>query len=380
MGDILIIGGGFAGLEAARFFAKNRSKIGQRQVIVIDAKAVFDFLPLLPDVVGGRISAKNVVVSFKEYLGNLRINFQQDEVVEVSTKTKEVFLKNGRILSYEFLLLAAGSVTNYQPQEFLKEKSFELKTVDDALKLAKIVEHDPGKKILIIGGGYTGVEIASNLALFLRNRKIKKYSIHIIEKNEDILSSLPAWMQDYCRLNLCACRIDVHCAVSIKEVTDASVKLSNKMEFDNYVLVWTAGVAAPPFTSSLEAKKDRLGRLFVDVHMRIDDTCYAVGDLTCFQHSGKPLRMAVQFSVAQGRLAARNILRSIAGRKLLKYRPCDLGFLVPLANKKACGKVLFFRVFGVLGWVFHYTMCIYRGVTIKNRFGIFCDIFLKIWR
>ncbi|MFH1691308.1 MAG: FAD-dependent oxidoreductase [Candidatus Omnitrophota bacterium] len=380
MGDILIIGGGFAGQEAARFFARNRYGIGQRQVIVVDAKSAFDFLPLLPDVAGGRIAAKNATVSFQDYFGRLNINFQQDKVVRIDVKTKDVFLETGRRLSYEYLLLAAGSVTNYYSQEFLRSKSFELKTVSDVLKLAKAVEDNPDKKILIVGGGYTGVEIASNLALFLRRRKVKKYHIHIIERNEDLLSSLPVWMQDYCRLNLCAYRVNVHCAVSIKEVTDCCVKLSNNIEFDNYLLVWTAGVAAPPFTSSLEVKKDRLGRLFVDEHMKVTNYCYAAGDLTCFQYANKPIRMAVQFSVAQGRIAAKNILRSITGRKLLKYRPCDSGFLVPLANKKACGKVLFFRVFGIFGWFLHYGMCIYRSSTIKNRFGVFCDIFLKMGR
>lgn len=383
MGDILIIGAGFAGLEAARFFARNRLKIGSRQVILVDAKPSFDFLPVLPDVAGGRIDAKNAVIDLSSYLRRLKINFQQDEVVRVDIQEKEVFLKSGRSLSYEFLLLTPGSVTNYYGFKELEGKAFELKTVNDALRLKKALEDDRAKSVLVAGGGYTGVEIAANLAFLLRRRGVKRPDIHIVEKGEDIVSSLPLWIQDYCRISLCAYRVSMHCSSFIKEVTSEHVKLSNGVEFKNYLLVWTAGVASPAFTGSIDVKKDTQGRFIVDEYMGIDRSgnrgCYAAGDLANFKYKGRPLRMAVQFSIAQGRLAAKNITRSIAGKKLLCYRPRDLGFLVPLSNGKACGKVLFFRMFGFLGWVLHYGMCIWRSLSFKNRFGLFCNVFLR-WR
>ena len=88
MGDILIIGAGFAGLEAAQFFSKKRSQLGNRRVIVIDAKKTFDFLPLLPDVVGGRIAKDHAVLDLVDYLESLRINFEHDEVQRVDAVTK----------------------------------------------------------------------------------------------------------------------------------------------------------------------------------------------------------------------------------------------------------------------------------------------------
>ena len=378
MGDILIIGAGFAGLEAAQFFSKKRSQLGNRRVIVIDVKKTFDFLPLLPDVVGGRIAKDHAVLDLVDYLESLRINFEHDEVQRVDAVTKEVFLKSGHVLSYEFLVIACGSLTNFYGMEDIERRALKIDTSDDALMLQNTVMTYPNKKIVIVGGGYTGVEIASHLAILFRRKKIKKYSINIVERQEDILGPLPEWIKDYCRVNLCALRINIYPSSSVRELSEKRLKLSNGLEFEDYVIIWVAGVQTPLFVRDLSFDKDKQGRLIVDAHMRFSDGCFAAGDAASFSYKGKTLRMAVQFSMAQARVAAKNILGLTRGeKKLVRYRPIDLGLLVPLSNKKACGKVLGIRVWGFAGWFLHYLMCIYRSISFKNRFGVFCDAFLK---
>ena len=378
MGDILIIGAGFAGLEAAQFFSKKRSQLGNRRVIVIDVKKTFDFLPLLPDVVGGRIAKDHAVLDLVDYLESLRINFEHDEVQRVDVVTKEVFLKSGHVLSYEFLVIACGTFTNFYGMEDIERRALKIDTSDDALMLQNTVMTYSDKKIVIVGGGYTGVEIASHLAILFRRKKIKKYSINIVERQEDILGPLPEWIRDYCRINLCALRVNIYPSSSVQEFLEKRLKLSNGLEFEDYVIIWVAGVQTPLFVRDLPFDKDKQGRLIVDAHMRFSDGCFAVGDAASFSYKGKTLRMAVQFSMAQARVAAKNILGNIRGeQKSVRYQPIDLGLLVPLANKKACGKVLGLRVWGFAGWFLHYLMCIYRSISFKNRFGVFCDAFLK---
>ena len=378
MGDILIIGAGFAGLEAAQFFSKKRSQLGNRRVIVIDVKKTFDFLPLLPDVVGGRIAKDHAVLDLVDYLESLRINFEHDEVQRVDAVTKEVFLKSGHVLSYEFLVIACGTFTNFYGMEDIERRALKIDTSDDALMLQNTVMTYSDKKIVIVGGGYTGVEIASHLAILFRRKKIKKYSINIVERQEDILGPLPEWIRDYCRINLCALRVNIYPSSSVQEFLEKRLKLSNGLEFEDYVIIWVAGVQTPLFVRDLPFDKDKQGRLIVDAHMRFSDGCFAVGDAASFSYKGKTLRMAVQFSMAQARVAAKNILGNIRGeQKSVRYQPIDLGLLVPLANKKACGKVLGLRVWGFAGWFLHYLMCIYRSISFKNRFGVFCDAFLK---
>lgn len=381
MGDIVIIGGGFAGLEAVRVLVQNRKKLGGRRVIVVDAKPTFDFLPVLPDVCGSFIPREHATLDLREYLAKLKVNFENDEVVRIDTKASEVLLKKGGVLSYEFLVLACGTMTNFYGDADIARRALKCDTADDALMLLNTVSTYPSKKILIIGGGYTGVEIAAHLASFLRHRRIKKYSIHIIEKGEDILGPLPAWMKDYARLNLCALRVDVTTNASLKEVADKRVKLSNGMEFEDYLLIWAAGVQTPGFVRDLKFEKDDQGRLFVDFALKFADKCFAVGDAAAFKHKGKTIRMAVSFSMAEAKAAAKNILRLIASKKTLRpYRPLDLGLLVPMANKKAVGRVLFFRVWGWAGWFFHYAMCVYRSIGVKNKCGIALDCLKRLFR
>ncbi len=378
MGDILIIGGGFAGIWAAKVLSKNCSKLNGRRILLVDLKKTSDFLPILPDVVGGRINKENATLDLADCLDKLGVNFQQGEVTKIDTQNKEVFLKNGDVLSYEFLIVSCGSLTNFYGRDELSRSALKLDTADDALILQNIVSTYPEKKILVIGGGYTGVEVASNLARLLRHRKIKKYSIQIVERGEDILGPLPEWMKDYCRVNLCRLRVGVHTGCSLAEIKENSAKLSNGMEFDDCLIVWAAGVTTPAFVRDLKFEKDKQGRLIVDDNMMFTKASFAVGDAASFKYKGQTIRMAVQFSIAEAVVAAQNILRVIAGqKKLVRYRPLDLGLLVPMANRRACGKVLFFRVSGLLGWFFHYCMCIYRTLSFRNRFGIFCDAFLK---
>jgi NADH dehydrogenase len=381
MGDIVIIGGGFAGLEAVRVLVKNRKKLGARRVIVIDAKPAFDFLPVLPDVCGSVVPREHATLDLREYLGRLKVNFENDEVTRIDTQAGEVVLKKGSVLSYEFLVLACGTVTNFYGNADAARRALKCDTADDALMILNTVSTYPSKKVLVIGGGYTGVEIAGHVASFLRRRRIKKYSVSIVEKGEDILGPLAEWIRDYARVDLCALRVHVVTDASLKEIADSRVKLSNGMEFEDPLLIWAAGVQTPAFVRDLKFEKDGQGRLFVDPFLRFSDACFAVGDVAAFRHKGKTLRMAVQFSVAQAGVAAHNILRCIASKKALRsYRPLDLGLLVPTANKKAVGKVLFFRAWGLVGWFFHYAMCVYRSIGAKNKCGIALDCLRRVFR
>lgn len=376
-GDILIIGGGFAGLEAARVLSRRRSKLGGRRILLVDAKTTFDFLPLLPDVAGNRVHKSHVTLDLVDYLKALGVNFEHGEVVSLDTDAQDVYLKDGNVLSYEFLIVCCGSETNFYGQSEVARHALKLDNVHEAGALAENVAAHPDKKILIVGGGYTGIEVASHLALLLRRRKVKKYSVSIAERGEDILGPLPEWIKDSVRANLCRLRINVYCDCSVSEVSDQKVNLSNGLHFENYLLVWTAGVQTPLFVRDLKFEKDKQGRLVVNKEMVFHTNCFAVGDAVSFQHKGRTLRMAVQFSLAQADVAAKNILLSIAGKKLKSYSPLDLGFVVPMANKKASGKILFLRASGLFGWFLHVMMCAYRSLGLKNRVGVLCDSFFK---
>jgi len=373
VGDIVVIGAGFAGLRLACILGRWRRRLEERQVLFIDAKDTFDHLPLLPDVAGGRLKARHVQEALAPYLARRGVNFTRGEVVRVDTDAKEVLLADGRAVGYACLVIACGTVTNFYGRADVEREALTCDTAQDAAALWEMVSAHPGKKFLVVGAGYTGVEIASHLAVALRRRN-KKASVMLVEQADEILAALPEWMQDYCRVNLSRLKVAMYPACSVEEAGAGRVKLSNGISVSDAVLIWTAGVRPPAFVAALPYKKDGRGRLVVDAGMRCAEDCFAVGDAASFEHRGRPLRMAVQFALTQADVAAANAVRACLGRgRLKKFRPLDLGYIVPMANGRACGRVAGVRMAGLFAWVLHHVMCLYRSVSSRMRLGMIRD-------
>ncbi len=375
MGDIVVIGAGFAGLRLARILGRWSRRLEGRHVLFIDAKTTFDYLPILPDVAGGRLKVRRAREESTPYLERLGVNVTRGEVVRVDTDAREVLLADGRVIGYAFLVLACGSVTNFYGLADLEKEALKVDTADDAAVLYDVIRAHPDKKFVVAGGGYTGVEIASNLAFYLRRHRVKKATVLVVEKAGEILSTLPEWMQDYCRVNLSRLRVALYTECSVAQAGAGSVKLSNGIVLKDAVLIWSAGVRPPAFVAALPYKKDRQGRLIVDAGMRCAEDCFAVGDVASFEHRGRPLRMAVAYAIAEADVAAANVVRACLGRRGVKeLRPFDRGYLVPMANGCACGKVMGVRVAGRLASLLHYFMCLLLSVSGRMRLGILRDL------
>ena len=279
------------------------------------------------------------------------------------------------VIKYDYLIIASGSQTNFYGQNEIRISASKLDAVEDARRILDALQADLFKAFVISGGGYTGIEIAGNLWLYFRLAKIDK-KIVIVELAADILGPVPSWMKDYIRQNLRRLGIEVVTEAKAEKVEQNKIYLSNGRCLEQAMLIWASGVKTADFISRLNAAKDRQGRIKVDEYLRINDYAYAVGDAAQCQFRGKPLRMAVQFSIAQGRLAAENILRQIKRRPLKKYRPLDLGYVIPMANNKSCGRILGLNLKGLLPTLLHYTMCVYRLLSWRNRLAIIRDLIL----
>jgi len=374
VGDIVVIGAGFAGLRLARLLGRWRRRLEGRQVLFIDAKDTFDHVPVLPDIVSGRFKARSCQEKLGPYLARRGVNFTRGEVVRVDTGAKEVFLADGRTIGYAYLVIACGSKTAFYGLTDAEREALTCDTGREAAALGELLAAYPDKKFVVVGGGYTGVEIASHLAVALRRRK-KKVPVVLVEQAEEILAALPEWMQDYGRVNMSRLRVAVYPGCTVAQAGGGRVKLSNGIAVEDAVLIWAAGVRPPAFVEALPYRKDGRGRLVVDPELRCAEDCFAVGDAASFKHGGRPLRMAVQFALAQADVAAANVVRACQGRERLRqYRPLDLGYIVPMANGRACGRVAGVRVAGPFAWSLHYLMCLYRSVSCRMGLGMFRDI------
>lgn len=365
MNKVLIIGGGFGGLAAVN---RLRRYLPDLEISLFDKKRTADFLPMLPDVIGRRINPDFLTYKIENISRKWGFKFINEEVMEVDLESQEVSTLNQH-LQYDYLIIAAGSETNFYNNDSFKKSAYKLDDAEDAKKIIRQIEENAYRNYLISGGGYTGIEVATNLRLFLEKMK-SGGRIIIVERAPMILGPLPEWMKYYAVSNLGKLQVEILVNSAVERIEGDKVYISQGKVFDQAMVIWAAGVKTPGFIQNLKAEKNPQGRLKVDDYLRLNERCFVVGDAAYFQHRDIFLRMAVQFAISQGDCAAANVTNSIQGRQLHKYRPVDLGYIIPMANNRSCGRVLGLNLRGYLPTMLHFLMCLYRSRGFKNKFGI----------
>lgn len=360
MKKIIIIGAGFAGLSASCVL-RGKKDI---EVTLIDNKETSDFLPLLPDCIGRGINPENL----KFDINKAARRFIKEEVVAVDLDRRQVVTK-AQALDYDYLIIASGSETNFYGNENIRQNAYKLDGAEDIKRIVAILKDNNFTNYIIAGAGYTGIEVATNLRINKPNAKII-----IAERAASILGPLPEWMKRYVADNLARLKIDVLTETTIDKIEDKKAYFSGNRVFDNSIVIWAAGVKTSAFIQNLKIEKNAQGRIKVDEHLRLNESCFVAGDTTYFAYRDNFLRMAVQFAIMEGEVAAKNILRSIKGANLIKYKPVDLGFVIPMANNRSCGQVFGINLKGFVPTILHFMMCIYRSQGVKNKLGIIGDL------
>ncbi len=382
--NIVIAGGGFAGVSALERLDRHRPAIGKDyDIILIDKRDCFEFLPMLPDVAGGWLKPERLRISLAELAHKHRCKFIKGEIKALDLK-KQRFNVDDSSINYDYAIISSGSETNFYNNQNAEKACFKLDNVDNALaikdELLKRIKSPDTINAVVIGGGYTGIEIATNMRFLLSSAKAK-FRLYIIEKSEEMLTMVPEWIRAYVRNQLQNAQIEIICRDSLKEHDGKDAILESGFRIKNAFCVWAAGVKTPQFVETLDLAKERT-RVKVDARLYVADSGYnnifIAGDAASFTEkaTGRPLRMAVMFSVGQGKIAAENIINSIVKKPVLEYNPVDLGYLVPMATGTAPGIVLGKNVRGFSGYALHYLMCAHRSA-FRNKAGIIKDMLWK---
>jgi NADH dehydrogenase len=357
---VIIVGGGFAGLAAAR-----RLRSLDAEVVLIDPRGGGHFLPVLPDLISRDLPPGCLVYPHARAAARWGCRVVRDRVVAADLAGRTVRTPS-EALEYDALLLTCGARTNFHGQDAMRRASLTIENVPDALAIRAAAERPEVATFVVAGGGYTGVEVATHLWR-LGRRTGRPPRIVIAELLGELCKATPAaqgcvWRQ------LARLGIEVRLETTVDAVEGDRIRLTSGESFDRARLVWTAGMRTDDFVFDVDAARTKQGRLWVDEFLRVDERCFAAGDVAAVDRGDKaPRRMSVQNALQGGRAAAGNIRRLLAGRPPERFGPYDPGYVVPLANMRGCGRIMGIRAGGVVPSLLHYLLSVTFSVGGRNR-------------
>lgn len=366
MTRVVVVGGGLAGVSAVRTLAGSGNSVA---VTLISDRPAMHFRPNIPDVISTTIPSKYLLTDLHTLTQRSGAEFVMDEAVGVDFDNCVVNLAGGSGVAFDYLIIAAGSRTNFHGNSSFEASALTVDSVDAGVSIAEAIASRHYRRYVVSGGGYTGMEAAAHIRTALRRRREQR-DILVVELSTTILPGLPDWMKHYTRKNLRAMNIDVALGTTVGEVADGVVVLSDGSRLEDTLLVWSAGMKAAPLAAGLGLPAGAQGRITTGPDLRVRENCFAAGDVACAGGGPTCARMSVQASIGGGSAAARNVLRLIDGRPTRKFRLIDLGLIIPMANGRSCGTALGHPVKGMTATFLHYFMSAYRSVGIRNTLGV----------
>jgi NADH dehydrogenase len=388
--QVVIIGGGFAGLDAARRLRKVPC-----EVTIVDRHNHHVFQPLLYQVATAGLSPGDIASPIRWILRKQeRLRVLLANVERIDTAAKQLLLDRGERLPYDYLIVAAGATHSYFGHDEWSGTAPGLKTLDDALSLRRRLllafeeaerETDPARQrflltFVLIGGGPTGVELAGALAEIARQALKLEFDavdpasarILLIEAGPSIMPAFPATLRDSARRALQRLGVEVREGRAVTNVEPGVVSIGDE-RIAAHTIVWAAGVAAEPISRDLSQELDRAGRVIVNADLSVPGQAgvFVAGDLASFSHqTGKPLPGVAQVAKQQGAHAAANIGRLIAGQPTRPFHYYDPGNMATIGRNAAIADFGFLRVSGYLGWLLWLFVHITFLIGFRNRASV----------
>jgi NADH dehydrogenase len=358
--NIIILGSGFAAIEALKKLQKKYKNNSNIDIKIISKDNFLLFTPMLPEVFSGMIEPRHIVTPVRSFC-NKKGKFYQGYVQDIDFEKKIVTVKYsiGRYyqpISYEqkefkfdYLVIALGSETNFFGNTNIQKNSFTMKTINDAFVLRNhiinILEQaslesnyksdltDPLLTFVVVGGGFSGIETVGELNQFVKDaikdyyKNINPNNVRIVLINacNSILTEVDEDLGEYAKTVLEKKeRIQFKMNSMAKDATRDKLILDNGENISTYTIIWTAGVTADELVTKLECEHDKKGRVNTKDNLELSSfsNIYAVGDCASITNpfSGKLYPPTAQHAIKEGQLAAQNIINNIEGKKPKKIR------------------------------------------------------------
>jgi NADH dehydrogenase len=396
---VVVLGGGFAGINAAMTLARLPV-----DVTLVDRKNYHTFQPLLYQVALAVLSPADIAQPIRSILrDHSNIEVLMDEVVGFDLEQRQVRLKTGAVLEYDYLIVATGSTHSYFGREDWATLAPGLKTIEDATEIRRRVllafelaerqmlergTHPP-LQFVIVGGGPTGVELAGAISdiarLYMRNNfrhiDTRQAKVTVLEGSPHILGMYPEDLQRKACKQLEALGVELRTGAIVTDVQPGSVMVGNE-RIDAVVTLWAAGVQASPLGKILGFETDKKGCVPVDEHLnpKGHPEVFICGDLAHVEQDGRQLPGVAQPAMQMGVYAARRI-GVLVGREAGSegcgskgFRYFDKGDMATIGRKAAVAKIEWpFKAHwsGFMAWMAWLMVHIFFLIGFRNRFGVF---------
>jgi NADH:ubiquinone reductase (H+-translocating) len=398
--EVVIVGGGFGGLYAARRLERRLPRHSARIRLVTDVNFLL-YTPLLPGAAAGSLEPRHVVVPLREELDWTDILLGRVAGADPDRNEIEVHTVDGReeTVRYDQLILTPGSVSRVLPIPGLHQYGLGFKTLADAIALRnrlllnmEIAESLPDEEsrreyltVVFVGAGYAGLEGIAELQDYAAD-VIDRYPrcrmagtrFVLVEAQDRVMQEIPAPLAEFASRELRGRGMEIKTGTMLKEMDERSATLSTGERIPTRMVCWTAGVKPAPVVQKLGLPLNEHGRIEVDATMKVvgRDNIWAIGDAAAVPDPARRRQAAspptCQHAIRQGRRVAENVAATTRGRSPSPFRYRTLGVFVDMGQHKAVATVLGVRLRGLPAWFAarSYHLMMMPGAARKVRLGL----------
>lgn len=392
---VVIIGGGFGGLQAAKALAGKAV-----EVALIDRKNHHTFQPLLYQVATAVLSPGEIASPIRRILHRAKnVEVILGEAVGFDLEKQIVKLFDGSEVKFDYLIVAAGARHSYFGNDHWEENAPGLKTIEDAVEIRRrvllafeLAEREayltgvkPHLSFAVIGGGPTGVEMAGAIAGIARLALAKDFNlidttkalVMLFEGSDRILNTFAPELSETAKKDLEDLGVEVYLNNFVTEVEDGRIKVGEKW-INCDVAVWATGVAASPLGKMLGAETDRAGRVLVqpDLTIPAHKNIFVIGDMVSLkQDDGNPVPGVAPAAMQMAENAAANILRDMKSEARKDFKYFDKGSMATIGRNKAIVELGKLKLTGFIAWLAWLFVHIISLIGFKNRLYVLSEWF-----
>jgi NADH dehydrogenase len=390
---VVIIGGGFAGVNLAKSLANKNV-----QVVLLDKHNYHTFQPLLYQVSSSGLEPDSIAYPLRKIIKNHKKSlFRLANVEQINSAENEIITDIGK-LHYDYLVIATGTKTNYFGNTEIETNSMPMKSVPQALNIRSLIlqnfekaaiansikERQTYLNFVIVGAGPTGVELAGAIAELKNHILPRDYKdlessdmqIHLLEGDKRVLPPMSEHASKKAEAFLKSLGVNVHTNVRVKNYDGKTVTTNSDLTLETETMIWAAGVTGASINGlHPEAIKENTNRYLVNSYNQIQgyDNIFAIGDIAFMPTEAYPKGhpQVAQPAIQQGKLLAKNLLRFISNQSPKPFRYSDKGSMATIGRNKAVVDLKHFKFGGFFAWFIWMFIHLMSLVGFRNRVVVF---------